>query len=125
MIRKYLFYLIPIFAILMLIHNSCKKEDLSPISQYKGNWSGNYTGTGDFGTWNATINSEGTVSVSAHSNVFNENYQLTGNVNSNGMFSAISSIGSSFTGQFTENNVSGTWVNSTLGINGTWEGSKN
>ena len=73
------------------------------------------------------IDSNGKVTGTTSSNVFNGTLQLNGNISSNGAFSATAgsaSNGAEFTGQMTDTSGSGTWAKTTSGINGTWSGNK-
>jgi hypothetical protein len=115
-----------LITLVSILFCGCKKDD-TPIFAFSSMWTGTYIGTGDNGTWHVTINSQGEVSGSAHSDVFYESYKLTGNMKSNGQFYATfgsTSLGGSFTGQALDNNINGTWANNHLKIYGTWSGSK-
>ena len=104
---------------------ACKKDNDAPPSQYEGNWKGVYSGD-ESGTWNININEEGIVTGSAKSNA-NKTYELNGNVTNSGTFSATAgstSTGTTFTGQLSENNASGTWKNALVNVKGVWSGSK-
>jgi len=108
---------------------SCDKDDpidVNPFDQYQGNWGGSYTG-GDNGTWMAAIDTEGNVSGSASSNVFNQTYILEGTVSETGVFTATvgtATSGAIFTGNIDGNNVTGTWSNSSAMLSGEWRGTK-
>ena len=115
-----------ITIILGLMTLSCSKND-DQDSEYQGTWTGTYTGTQDNGTWTANIDSNGKVTGTTSSNVFNGTLQLNGNISSNGAFRATAgsaSNGAEFTGQMTDTSGSGTWAKTTSGINGTWSGNK-
>jgi hypothetical protein len=104
---------------------ACKKDNDAQPSQYEGNWKGVYSGD-ESGTWNININKKGVVTGSAKSNA-STIYELNGNVTNSGSFSATAgstSTGTTFTGQLSENNASGTWKNTLVNVKGVWSGSK-
>lgn len=106
--------------------DNTNSEDDNTNSEFEGIWSGQFSG-GDNGRWTAYIESNGTVSGSAFSITFSENYFLVGSVGSSGEFQATlgtSSNGGVFTGQLNGNSGSGTWENSDAMTSGIWSGSK-
>ena len=119
--------LLPI-QFLTILTTSCSSEsENSNNSSFEGNWSGQFTGINDNGTWTVNINSNGVVSGTAISNVFSDTYNINGNVSENGTLTATlgtTSVGGSFIGELIGNNASGTWTNTSLGYNGNWTGSK-
>jgi hypothetical protein len=114
-------------TLLTLLMVSCSKDNVTTDFEYKGPWSGTYTGDGDSGTWSATINEDGTVTGSATSTGYGVTYNMSGTINSEGEFNATAgsvSTGTEFVGQFDGNSASGTWSNSTLQMSGTWTGTR-
>lgn len=96
----------------------------NPGEAYAGDWSGTFTGD-DTGTFDVTINANGTITGSGYSNSYSETFSLSGSINSNGQFSAGStSTGASFTGTVSGNSMSGNWNNTNTGDSGTFSGTK-
>lgn len=123
--KKIVLFTIISFSIFLC---SCSKNDseTSSNSSYEGRWSGRFTGTQDNGTWTASVSTSGVVTGTAVSNVFGSS-SLAGTVNNQGDFTAtvgVSSDGARFTGKLTGNSGSGTWVNTSAGMNGAWTGTK-
>tara|TARA_R110002049_G_scaffold97098_3_gene236954 strand:- start:7119 stop:7490 length:372 start_codon:yes stop_codon:yes gene_type:complete len=115
-----------ITIILGLITLSCSKND-DQDSEYQGTWTGTFTGTQDNGTWTANIDSNGKITGTTSSTVYNASLQLNGSISSSGKFIATAgsaSNGADFKGQMTETSGSGTWANNSLGIDGSWTGTK-
>src|SRR5690554_6175103 len=84
---------------------SCSKDDDSggdEESSFAGLWSGTYTGD-DAGTFQANINSQGSITGNIVSSVTGESYTLSGSVSSDGDFSA--SIGSASSGAEFEGSI--------------------
>lgn len=109
------------FTFLLL---ACSNDNT--ISSFQGQWNGTFKGD-DMGTWNAQIMSQGVVTGTATSDVSNNPDQISGSVDEDGQFSATvgSTIsGTIFTGQFSGNRVSGSWVNQENNMEGSWEGEK-
>lgn len=109
---------------------SCSNDDDNSnnvnnvFEQFQGNWEGTYTG-GDSGDWTATIDDEGVVSGSATSTTFSQTYELNGTVSESGVFTATvgtATSGATFTGQISDDNVSGTWINEGASMSGNWQG---
>ncbi|MEM5564762.1 hypothetical protein WNY78_06585 [Psychroserpens sp. AS72] len=97
------------------------------INNFQGNWVGTYSGN-DNGTWNIDVSQYGIVSGTATSTIFNQSFNISGNISLNGILTATLgnvSSGSTFIGEMVENNASGTWNNNELNMNGNWSGSKN
>lgn len=116
-------YFTIVFAAFVLF--ACKKDNDPQPSLYEGNWKGVYSGD-ESGTWDIRVSKEGVVAGSAKSNT-NTTYELNGNVTNNGSFSATAgsaSTGTTFTGQLTENNASGTWKNARVNTKGIWSGTR-
>ena len=102
-------------------------NDNTTNSEFQGELSGTFS-VDDNGTWTAGINSNGDVSGTANSTTFSDTYSLEGSVSSSGQFQATfgtSSAGGGFTGQLNGNSGSGTWVNTSAMMSGSWSGSKN
>lgn len=109
---------------------SCSTDDDNndyQESEFQGEWIGTYTGDKDNGSWTAYIDSEGEVTGTTTSSVLNSSLELNGEISPSGGFTATAgttSNGAEFKGQMSETNGSGTWVNTSQGINGTWSGNK-
>ncbi len=113
--------------ILGLMTLACSKNDDDQKSEFQGTWTGTYAGTQDSGSWTANIDSNGKVTGTTVSTVFNVSLQLNGIISSSGAFTATAgsaSNGAEFSGQMTATTGSGTWVNTNAGISGTWSGNK-
>ncbi|MEK6152168.1 hypothetical protein WIW50_02860 [Flavobacteriaceae bacterium 3-367] len=109
------------FTFLLL---ACSNDNT--ISSFQGQWNGTFKGD-DMGTWNAQIMSQGVVTGTATSDVFNNPDEISGSVDGDGQFSATvgSTIsGTIFTGQFSGDRVSGSWVNQGNNLEGSWEGER-
>lgn len=112
--------------ILGLVTLSCSKSDDDQESEYQGIWSGTFAGDSN-GTWSALIDSEGLITGTANFNGVGSTLQLTGGVSSSGAFQATAgtaSNGAQFSGQLTETSGSGTWINTALSMDGTWNGTR-
>jgi hypothetical protein len=110
-----------------IITTSCTHDNDNSESEFKGNWSGIYTGDIDNGTWEIEINSTGEITGIGDSNFSNLNFNIEGNVEQNGEL--IATFGdfdseASFIGQLNGNSGSGTWSNPNSNINGDWQGNK-
>ncbi|MDB5193351.1 MAG: hypothetical protein JWQ96_2914 [Segetibacter sp.] len=116
--------LVLLFSLSML---SCKKNE-TPQDQYAGNWKGNYTGTGDNGSWNITIDGEGKITGTFTSVVSNQTIATTGSKDIYGNLSfGTASSAVLFTGKFTSNTeAKGTWTNTITSTTrtGSWSGNK-
>ena len=116
--------------LILIINFSCSNNDDSSTninSNFVGDWSGTFNGD-DAGTWEVNVSSNGTVSGTAHSTTFSDNYQIQGNVNNNGELTATigtSDVGGEFIGQLSGNNANGIWNNSEAEMGGDWIGTKN
>ena len=98
-------------------------------SKYVGSFSGSYTGD-DTGTWNIETNENGEITGTAKSNKYNEEYEITGNVDPDGsLLMTVGSIstGSGFSGVIDSNTgeIEGTWTNVYLNFNGQFSGNLN
>jgi len=115
--------LLYIFLATSLIFSSCSDDD--DTNQFTGNWTGTYSGD-DSGIWIATIVANGSVNGNS-TNSNGDDQTLSGSVTNNGSFSATvgtGSLGSNFSGQLSGNSGNGTWSNSALSFDGTWQGTK-
>ena len=97
-----------------------------------GTWSGTYEGT-ETGTWYFVVANDGKVTGTMHSDVTNENYNISGNLSTSGDLNAV--IGLPSDGEFRgklnveeegKEKANGTWVNAVTDpdISGTWTGEK-
>ena len=125
--RKLIFTTLTIiFSLIML---SCSNnDDDNNTFPFQGHWSGTYSGQQDHGTFSINVSSTGIVTGTTMSVVFQENFDINGNVSQSGQFSAIAgnaTSGATFTGQMSGNSSNGTWINNSAGMNGTWSGNKN
>ncbi|MCC3215934.1 MULTISPECIES: hypothetical protein [unclassified Chryseobacterium] len=105
----------------------CSSDD-DTIYDYVGTWSGSYEG-GDKGVWNFVVDESGKVVGTMHSDVNNENYNISGNLSETGDLNA--TVGLPSKGEFrgtlsTDKKGNGNWSNSlpTPSISGTWKGEK-
>lgn len=108
---------------------SCSSDDdnENQTSEFQGNWNGTYTGDQDNGTWIMTIDNTGSITGTSTSNVFNQTFDVNGNVEDNGNLSVTvgnASSGATFEGTMDESTASGTWNNTSVNMNGIWEGAK-
>jgi hypothetical protein len=108
---------------------SCTKSNDPTTNQFAGIWKGDYTGTGDNGSWTMNIAADGKVTGSATSVVFSQTYTVNGTVGSNGQIVitfGTASSGATFTGTLSGNSASGDWINNSRNppYTGTWSGSK-
>lgn len=115
------------FAIITSCSRS-SENDSNTNFPYQGHWTGTFTGNKDKGTFYMDIDSKGTITGKTTSSVYQDIENVTGNVSQSGKVSAVagnSTSGANFTGEMNNNSASGTWVNSSVGMNGTWQGTKN
>lgn len=107
----------------------CTSDD-ETIYDYIGTWSGTYTGS-DKGVWNFVVANDGKVTGTMHSEVNNENYNISGRLDDSGQLTA--ELGMPTDGQFTGNlnrddkKANGNWTNAvpTPTRSGAWTGEKN
>lgn len=112
--------------ILGLVTLSCSKSDDQQESEYQGTWSGTFSGDAN-GTWSALIDPDGVITGTANFNGIGSTLQLKGSVSPSGAFQATvgtASNGAQFSGQLTETSGSGTWINTALSMDGTWDGTR-
>ncbi|SEH32664.1 hypothetical protein [Chryseobacterium culicis] len=106
----------------------CSSDD-DTIYDYVGTWSGSYEGN-DKGVWNLVVDESGKVVGTMHSDVNNENYNISGNLSETGDLNA--TVGLPSKGEFkgtlssVDKKGNGNWVNSlpTPAKSGTWKGEK-
>lgn len=105
----------------------CSSND-DTIYDYVGTWSGTYDGN-DKGVWNIVVDTNGKVVGTMHSDVNNENYNISGNLSETGDLNA--SVGLPSQGNFkgtlnTDKKGNGSWSNSipTPARSGSWKGDK-
>jgi len=122
------FLLLPI---LLLLNVAGCHKDISPSGNmdFAGNWKGTYTGSGDNGSWDFTIASNGNITANITSIVSSQTSSATGTVNPAGQVVVTigqSTSGTTFSGIITGRNVSGTWTNNSRmpALTGTWSGTK-
>jgi len=122
------FFILPILLYLNVA--GCHKE-IVPTGNidFAGNWKGTYTGSGDNGSWDFTIASNGNITANITSIAFSQTSLAAGIVNPTGqvVFTIGSSAsGTTFSGTITGRNVSGTWSNNSRSpaLTGTWSGSR-
>jgi len=105
----------------------CSSED-ETIYDYIGTWSGTYSGT-DKGVWNFVVDSEGKVTGTMHSDVNNENYNISGRLDISGQLTADLGLPADgqFTGTLADKKGDGSWTNAvpTPTRTGAWTGMKN
>ena len=126
--RKLIFATLTIIFSVIILSCSSNDDNNNQTFPFQGKWSGSYSGTKDHGTFKIDVSSTGKVTGTTTSAVFNENFDVNGNVSESGNFSAIAgsaSSGATFTGQMSGNSANGTWVNNSAAMNGNWTGSKN
>lgn len=106
----------------------CSSDD-DTIYDYVGTWSGSYEGS-DKGVWNFVVDENGKVVGTMHSDVNDENYNISGNLSETGDLTATLGLPSKgeFKGtlSFKDKNGNGTWSNSlpTPPKSGSWKGQK-
>lgn len=129
MIKKTLiaFMLITTFSVI-----SCSSDDnssqVNPYDKFQGEWSGRYSGDGD-GEWSATIDNSGKASGTISSDSGNFTFDIKGQVTESGELSAEyysdgNTVGT-MAGTINETTGSGTWTIPSMGVQGTWTGTKN
>lgn len=127
--RNFITLLLAVIVVGCSSDSSSSKNTNIPQS-YVGNWTGNYTGDSDHGTFDIDVSSTGDVTGTTTSTVYSHTYTITGKVQSNGSIASTfgtASSGGTFNGILqTNSNASGTWTNNIPDpdINGTWSGEK-
>ncbi|CAA7196198.1 hypothetical protein [Chryseobacterium potabilaquae] len=104
-------------------------SDEDTINDFIGTWSGTYEGN-DKGVWNFVVANDGKVTGTMHSDVNQENYTISGNLNGSGNLTGV--VGWPSKGNFQgnlskEKKANGNWLNSVPNPerSGTWSGGKN
>lgn len=98
---------------------SCTQDDPPQTFDYDGTWNARFRPTStdiDSGSAVITVLPNGNATGIVHSEVFNENYTLTGNVSTGGQITISAGTvtsGGSFIGTLSGNAGSGTWLNNT------------
>lgn len=120
------------FATTSLLTVNCKKNieetETNPYEQFKGNWEGTYTVAvvNQTSTWNAVVGQEG--ELNGVLNYGTQNLTIKGNVSKTGQVDAIYTLNGNeigkMTGVMSAKEASGNWENKSLGIHGTWKGTK-
>ncbi|EJL68244.1 hypothetical protein [Chryseobacterium populi] len=105
----------------------CSSDD-ETIYDYIGTWSGTYEGS-DKGVWNIVVATDGKVTGTMHSDMNDENYNISGFLDDSGELNA--SLGLPADGEFrgtlnTDKKGNGNWSNAvpTPTRSGTWSGEK-
>ncbi|MDN3693330.1 hypothetical protein QWZ06_14060 [Chryseobacterium tructae] len=106
----------------------CSSDDNETIYDYVGTWSGTYEG-GDKGVWNFVVDKKGKVSGTMHSDVSNDNFNISGTLNNTG--DLVGTVGLPSKGEFKgklnlDKKANGSWSNTlpTPAQYGTWKGEK-
>lgn len=128
--RKLIFTTLTIIFSVIILSCSSSNDDNTTQTSFpqQGNWSGTYSGQKDHGTFKINVSSIGEVTGTSTSIIFQENFNVKGKVSESGSFSAIAGTaesGAKFTGQMEGSSASGSWVNNSAVMNGTWSGNKN
>lgn len=107
----------------------CSSDDNETVYDYVGTWSGTYEG-GDKGVWNFVVDKRGKVSGTMHSEVSNDNYNISGNLSNSG--DLVGTVALPSKGEFKgkldlDKKGNGSWSNTlpTPAQYGTWKGEKN
>ncbi|MBV8326789.1 hypothetical protein [Chryseobacterium sp.] len=105
----------------------CSSDD-DTIYDYVGTWSGSYDGN-DKGVWNIVVDNTGKVVGTMHSDVNNENYNISGTLTEKGDLNAVVGLPSKgdFRGTLTvDKKGNGSWTNAlpTPSRAGNWKGTK-
>ncbi|WP_407405471.1 hypothetical protein [Chryseobacterium sp.] len=120
---KKLFLLL--FTSFLLI--GCSDND-ETIYDYIGTWSGTYDGN-DKGMWNFVVSDDGKVIGTMHSETANENYTISGHLNTSGQLTATVGLpeDGEFIGTLVDKKGNGNWNNNLTNPTrtGTWTGKKN
>lgn len=105
---------------------ACTPDD-DYISEHQGVWSGRYTGSGDEGKWELTVDAKGNITGILTSEVIVQTFQLEGKVKKDGRLDVVIgsvSSGASFSGQMNGDSASGTWVIESENLSGEWSGTR-
>ncbi|MBB4805453.1 hypothetical protein HNP38_000725 [Chryseobacterium defluvii] len=119
-----------LFLLLLIAFSfiGCDSSEEENIYDYIGTWSGTYDGS-EKGTWSFVVASDGKITGTMHSEPTNENYNISGNLDTSGQLNAVIGLPSDgeFTGTLTiDKKGNGTWRNSvpTPDRSGSWTGEK-
>lgn len=115
--------ILTLITLTILFAGCSKKNEPTPESKFKGEWTGTYLG-GDEGGITIEINASGNINGFSYSSFKLGIDRLTGVVDENGEFQGSTESGSKFLGKINGTSANGTWSNATLKLNGTWKGSK-
>lgn len=128
--KTFITILLSSFLSILFIQCSSDDNDSYPInnqSQFKGNWSGSYTGMSE-GTWSASIDENGVFSGKTKPTQGLSIFFIEGEVNDNGILNAQFYFNNTVVGQFSGNLIQtegqGQWTNTILNLTGSWKGSK-
>ena len=113
---------------IVISFSSCSFLETEEVkSIYEGVWTGSYTGQDDYGRWKMVVDVKGSISGSIRSELFDNSFEVSGNVENSGelyMSSGETSSGATFKGLMFANSTSGTWENPVADISGVWDGMK-
>ncbi|PKF76039.1 hypothetical protein [Chryseobacterium sp. PMSZPI] len=103
-------------------------SDEDTIYDYVGTWSGTYDGS-DKGVWNFVVETNGKVSGTMHSDVNNENYNISANLSPSGDLNGVVGLPSKGEIRGTlgkDKKGNGTWSNAlpNPAKSGSWKGEK-
>lgn len=115
--------LLTLLALTILLIGCSKKNEPTPESKFKGEWTGTYLGS-DEGEITVDVSASGNISGFSSSSFKLGTDEITGEVDTDGVFQGITKSGTKFIGTFKETSANGTWSNNNLKLNGTWKGSK-
>ncbi|MCD1117242.1 hypothetical protein [Chryseobacterium turcicum] len=120
--KKLFLLLLTIFSLI-----GCTSDD-ETLNDYIGTWSGTYQGT-EKGLWKLVVASDGKVTGTMYNESSNENYNISGFLNSSGQLTAelVIPADGQFSGTLnTEKKGSGSWTNEspTPVRSGSWSGEK-
>lgn len=112
---------------------ACSDDDdntTTPTFEFDGSWTGTYSGDEDNGTWTATIEDDGSVTGIAHSDVYNYDFIVEGDVTNAGVLTASLNYSGvdvgDFDGVLDNGSGQGTWGTEygTISYSGTWTGTQ-
>lgn len=120
--KKLFLLLLTIFSLI-----GCTSDD-ETLNDYIGTWSGTYQGT-EKGLWKLVVASDGKVTGTMYNESSNENYNISGFLDSSGQLTAelVIPADGQFSGTLnTEKKGSGSWTNEspTPTRSGSWTGEK-
>ena len=113
-----------LLLVILMVFIGCSKGGSSDSNCiYDGYWTGTYSGDESGIVYGSISN----CSISGYVDDGIDSYPVSGSVTNNGAFSATAgsaSTGAVFQGQLSGNTGSGTWINASAGLQGTWEVTK-